>query len=184
MAGPKASVGRAGGPGRGLSGGARARRPSGAPEPDHSSGPPWVEQALDALRRAGYRSSRPRTAVVEALGRRSCLVSAQRLAEEMRADGRDVGIATVYRTLELLDELGLVQRLEASEGAVGYEPAGPRGEHHHHLVCSRCDRVVPFEDEGLERAIARASRRLAGRVDAHDVTLRGLCPPCARDRAR
>ena len=97
----------------------------------------------------------------------------------MRAEGRDVGIATVYRTLELLDELGLVQRLETGEGPIGYEPAGPSGEHHHHLVCARCDRVVPFEDEGLERAIARAARRLDGRVDGHDVTLRGLCPPCA-----
>ena len=117
--------------------------------------------------------------MVEALGRRSCLITAQRLAEEMRREGRDVGIATVYRTLELLDELRLVQRLESGDGPVGYEPAGPRGEHHHHLVCGRCERVVPFADEGLERAIARAARRLDGRVDEHDVTLRGLCPPCA-----
>jgi Fur family ferric uptake transcriptional regulator len=117
--------------------------------------------------------------VVEALGRRSCLVTASQLADDMRAEGRDVGLATVYRTLELLDELGLVQRLEAGEGPVGYEPAGPSGEHHHHLVCVRCERVVPFADEGLERAIARAARRVEGRVDAHDVTLRGLCPPCA-----
>jgi Fur family ferric uptake transcriptional regulator len=135
------------------------------------------------LRRAGHRSSRPRAAVVEALARRSCLVTAPRLAEEMRAEGRDVGIATVYRTLELLDELGLVRRLEAGEGPVGYEPAGPRGEHHHHLVCDRCERAVPFEDEALERAIARAARRLEGRVDGHDVTLRGLCPPCAAGAA-
>jgi len=147
--------------------------------PRSISGRAWTERALDALRRAGHRSSRPRTAVVEALGRRSCLVTAQRLADELRADGRDVGIATVYRTLELLDELGLVQRLEAADGPVRYEPTGPGGEHHHHLVCGRCERVVPFEDEALERAIARTARRLEGRVDGHDVTLRGLCPPCA-----
>jgi Fur family transcriptional regulator, ferric uptake regulator len=139
----------------------------------------WVDHAQTTLRGAGLRASRPRTAVVEALGRRSCIVTAAQLEEEMRREGRDVGTATVYRTLELLDELGLVQRLDTGEGPAAYEPAGPRGEHHHHVVCNRCARVVPFEDEGLERAIERAERRLAGRIEGHEVTLRGLCGRCA-----
>jgi Fur family ferric uptake transcriptional regulator len=139
----------------------------------------WIEHANSAVRGAGLRASRPRNAVVEALGRRSCIVTAAELEEEMRREGRDVGMATVYRTLELLDELGLVRRLDAGDGPAAYEPAGPRGEHHHHVVCNRCARVVPFEDQGLERAIGRAERRLAGRIDGHEVTLRGLCDRCA-----
>jgi Fur family ferric uptake transcriptional regulator len=121
--------------------------------------------------------------VVEALGRRSCVITATQLAAEMRSEGRDVGMATVYRTLELLDELGLLQRLDAGEGPAGYEPAGPRGEHHHHVVCNRCGAVVPFEDEGLERAIERAARRLDVPIASHEVTLRGLCARCARSAA-
>lgn len=132
------------------------------------------------MKRAGHRSSAPRSAVVEVLGRQRCVLSAREIADELREDGRDVGIATVYRALELLDELDLVQRLNVGEGTVRYEPADPSGDHHHHLVCDSCGRVSSFEDRGLERAIARLAGRLDYQVGAHDVVLRGDCPACSR----
>ena len=147
--------------------------------PSRSAARVWVEHAEDTLRRAGHRSSAPRSAVVEALGRQRCVLSAREIADELRAGGRDVGIATVYRALELLDELGLVQRLDVGEGTVRYEPADPSGEHHHHLVCDSCGRVSSFEDKGLERAITRLAGRLDYHVGGHDVVLRGSCPACA-----
>jgi Fur family ferric uptake transcriptional regulator len=89
-----------------------------------------------------------------------------------------VGLASVYRTLELLEELRLVQRFEVGEGTARFEPAGPTREHHHHLVCDRCRNVAAFEDPDLERAIERLSSRVDFDVDGHDVTLRGECPAC------
>lgn len=139
----------------------------------------WVTHAEEKLRRAGHRSSAPRSAVVAVLGRQRCVLSAREIADELRADGRDVGIATVYRALELLDELGLVQRLDVGEGSVRYEPVDPSGEHHHHLVCDSCGRVSSFEDRDLERAIARLAGRLDYQVGGHDVILRGACPGCS-----
>jgi Fur family ferric uptake transcriptional regulator len=84
----------------------------------------------------------------------------------------------VYRALEVLDELRLVQRLDTGEGVTRYEPAHPSGEHHHHVVCNSCGRVSAFEDARLEQAIAQLSGRLDYSIDAHDVVLRGTCPSC------
>jgi Fur family transcriptional regulator, ferric uptake regulator len=140
----------------------------------------WIEFAESELRRAGHRASLPRTAVIRLIGRQRCVLGAQEIADELRAGGQRVGVATVYRTLELLASLKLVQRLDVG-GAARYEPALPGGEHHHHhLVCDGCGRVTPFDDAALERAIDRLAGRLDYRVGDHDVILRGTCPACAR----
>lgn len=140
----------------------------------------WVHFAEAELRTAGHRSSAPRSAVLRLIGRQECVQSAQEIADELRRGGRAVGIATVYRTLELLEELKLVQRLDVGGGSARYEPALPGGaHHHHHLICERCGRVTPFEDPGVERAIESLSGRLDYRVGDHDVILKGSCPDCA-----
>jgi Fur family ferric uptake transcriptional regulator len=134
-----------------------------------------------ALRQAGHRSSVPRSAVVELIGKQDCVLTAHEIADELRRRGREVGTATVYRTLELLEELKLVQRLDVGGTSARYEPALPGGEHHHHhLVCDSCGRVTPFEDPRLERAIESLASRLDYRVGDHDVILKGKCPRCAR----
>jgi Fur family ferric uptake transcriptional regulator len=139
----------------------------------------WIDHAEATIQRTGHRSSVPRSAVVDLVGRQRCVLSAQEIADQLRAEGRDVGIATVYRTLDLLTDLALVQRLDAGGGTTRYEPAMPDGDHHHHLVCDRCGRVTAFEDEPLERAIERLADRLEYRVGGHEVILRGACPRCA-----
>jgi Fur family transcriptional regulator, ferric uptake regulator len=153
------------------------------PARDISSPPAesWIEFAEGELQRAGHRASMPRSAVLELIGRQDCVRSAHEIADELRGDGRRVGVATVYRTLELLASLNLVQRLDLGGGSARYEPALPGGEHHHHhLVCDTCGRVTPFEDPGLERAIDSLARKVDHRVGTHDVILRGTCPACAK----
>jgi Fur family ferric uptake transcriptional regulator len=140
--------------------------------------PDWSSPTLDALARAGYRSSGARRAVIDLLGRQDCCLSAQEIFDRLRADGRRVGIASVYRILELLTERGFVQRLDVGGGTARFEPVHATGEHHHHLVCQSCGHVSAFEDPGLERAIERLAGRVEFEIDAHDVTLRGECPAC------
>jgi len=138
----------------------------------------WSEYTHRTLERAGYRSSAPRAAVVDALAELGCSATAREIADRLENRGRRVGLASVYRALELLDRLRLVQRLDVGEGVARYEPALPSGEHHHHIVCQSCGRLVAFEDSELERVIERLARRVDFEVDAHDVTLRGECPAC------
>ncbi len=139
----------------------------------------WAEHALARMHDAGLRRGGARTAVVEALARHDCAVTALELDDELRRRRPPVGRASVYRALEQLEQLGLVQRLEVTRGTAGYERIEPSGHHHHHAICRDCGRMVPFEDPGLERAIGRVSERVRFRVTDHDVVLRGLCERCA-----
>jgi Fur family transcriptional regulator, ferric uptake regulator len=138
----------------------------------------WSEHALATLEREGFRAGAARTRVVDALARQNCCATAQEIADELRDDRGRVGIASVYRALEVLDRLGLVHRLDVGDGTARYEAAQPGGEHHHHVVCNRCGRVAQFADEPLEQAIATLSQRLEFTIDQHDVVLRGTCPNC------
>ena len=138
----------------------------------------WREDTEAALRERGFRAGGARAAVLDLLSRQDCCASAREIHETLRASGRSVGIASVYRVLELLSELRLVQRVDVGDGVVRFEPAPPGGNHHHHVVCDDCGKVEPFSDPSLERAIAGASERLAYSVAAHEVVLRGECDDC------
>jgi Fur family transcriptional regulator, ferric uptake regulator len=135
----------------------------------------WRDHALQELRRAGHRSGGARSAVVDLMAGQHCCLTAQDIFDRLRENGREVGIASVYRALELLSRMGLVRRMDLAEAAY-YEPAHAGGEHHHHVVCDRCGKVAQFEDEALETAIERLARRLKYSVAEHDVVLRGACP--------
>ena len=137
----------------------------------------WADHAAAELRRTGHRSGGARAAVIDLMAAQACCLTAQEVFDGLRADGRVVGIASVYRALDLLARLGLVRRVDMGS-ASGYEPALPGGHHHHHVVCERCGKVSSFEDKALEDAIDRLSRRLKHTVAEHEVVLRGACPDC------
>jgi Fur family ferric uptake transcriptional regulator len=138
----------------------------------------WREHTEAALREAGFRAGGARAAVLDLMGGQDCCASAQEIHESLRESGRSVGIASVYRVLEVLTELRLVQRVDVGDGIARFEPASPGGDHHHHVVCDDCGKVEPFSDPSLERAIANASDRVGYRVDAHEVVLHGECGDC------
>jgi Fur family ferric uptake transcriptional regulator len=139
----------------------------------------WAEHALETLDAAGHRRGGARTAVVEALAGHDCAVTAIDLDDELRRRRPAVARASVYRALEQLEQLGLVQRVEVCRGTAGYERIDPTGHHHHHAICRECGRMVPFEDAPLERAIGEVSARMSFEVTEHDVVLRGLCENCS-----
>ena len=132
----------------------------------------WVQHSNSVLRTAGLRASAGRTAVVELLGRQTCLLTAQEIADQLREEGSAGSTATVYRALETLHELGLLRRFDA-DGIARYEPIDPSGDHHHHIVMEGSGDVLPFEDAELERAIEGLGERLGLAVTSHDVILRG-----------
>jgi Fur family transcriptional regulator, ferric uptake regulator len=134
----------------------------------------WTERALRALSDAGFRSGGGRRQVVELLGEEGCALTALEIDQRLPSVGR----ATVYRALEQLEELGLIERVDVRGDAAGFERVDPSGHHHHHLVCEHCGRVVAFEDDRLEQAILALTKRPDFNVSRHEVTLRGECANC------
>jgi Fur family transcriptional regulator, ferric uptake regulator len=144
----------------------------------HEDGPHWAEATLQQQQAKGYRRSGARQAVIELLGRQECCLSAQEIHDELRSEGRSIGIASVYRVLEQLSRDGFVQRVDLGSGTTRFEPAHADGEHHHHLVCDDCGKVEAFVDDDLERVLHKVEGRTGYAVAGHDVVLRGRCESC------
>lgn len=148
-----------------------------------SAHPTWTEQALLGLREAGLRKGGARSAVVEHLGKQRCCLSAQEIFDGIRAGGGRVGIASVYRAVDQLADLRLLQRVDIGDGVARFEPAHTGGDHHHHLVCDDCGKVEAFSDPALERALERVAGTRGYDMDAHEVVLHGACPSCSERAA-
>ena len=138
----------------------------------------WTDHAIDGLKTAGLRNGGARRRVVEYLGRQDCCRSAQEIFDGLRTQGESVGIASVYRVLDTLAELRLVQRVDIGDGVSRFEQAAADGDHHHHLVCDGCGRVEPFHDTTLERALERVAGRHGYAMEQHEVVLHGACGDC------
>ncbi len=140
----------------------------------------WAEGAEAALAAAGHRRGGARRAVLELLDGQSCALTALEIEDALRARGksRRVSRASVYRILDELERLRLVQRVETGQAMVRYERVCEREQHHHHLVCDKCGLVMPFSDAGLERAIDRLSKTVPLTVSEHEIVLHGSCRDC------
>lgn len=136
----------------------------------------WTDRATEELRAAGYRGGGARSTVIAYLARQDCCLSAQEIFDGVRVE-RPVGIASIYRTLDLLVELRLAQKVDLGGGTARYERAAGH-DHHHHVVCGDCGKVEPFSDERLETAMDALAGTLGYELDAHDVVLRGACSDC------
>jgi Fur family ferric uptake transcriptional regulator len=137
-----------------------------------------AEQAqLNALLASrGIRPTQQRREIVEVLVREPNDATAQRLHELLRTRGSRVGLATVYRTLALLTEHGVVDQLDHSRGETCYRLCS--GEHHHHLVCSDCHRVVELADCEVERWLEEASAVHGFVPTGHRLEATGICASC------
>jgi len=148
-------------------------------------GDTWVERAEATLSAAGHKRGGARRAVLELLDRQSCALTAVEIEDALREDSprtgrrRAVSRASVYRILDELERLRLVQRVETGQAMVRYERVHEHSEHHHHLVCDSCGLVMPFADEALERAIDELSARVPLAVSEHEIVLHGACRECA-----
>lgn len=140
----------------------------------------WTEHAQTVLKQKGFSRGGARDAVIEYLGDQHCAKTAHEIHAALRERGRRIGIASVYRSLEALHGHQLVQRFDAGNGEGRYEALAPGGEHHHHVVCDDCERILPFEDPALERALDELAERVPFAIAGHDVVLHGRCPDCQR----
>jgi Fur family ferric uptake transcriptional regulator len=106
-------------------------------------------------------------------------LSADALHRQVRAAGEPVGVATVYRALDVLTRSGLVRVHEFGDGSRRYEGATPQGSHGH-LVCTVCGGVEEFTNERMERMLPIIADEKHFRYERHRVELHGTCRDCQR----
>jgi Fe2+ or Zn2+ uptake regulation protein len=132
----------------------------------------WLTQ----LHTHGYRLTEARRAVVETVARSIHALTPIQVYDAARKRYRALGLVSVYRTLEKLEELKLVQRVHQPEGCQAFIAAGEG--HQHLLLCQRCGRVTFFEGDNLKKLIGSISARTGYRIRDHWLQLFGLCAGC------
>lgn len=130
----------------------------------------------------GRRDTRQRRVLREHLAESDSFVTAQQLYDNLRAGGDKVGLATVYRTLQVMSEAGEVDTVRTVEGENIYRMCGPR--HHHHLVCRNCGLTVELDGPSVEKWAARAADDHGFSEVTHVVELFGLCAACTQSSPR
>ena len=129
--------------------------------------------------KATQRMTKQRLAVIEALEASNDFRSAQQIHKDMAADGSHVGLATVYRNLQVLSDNGMVEAIRAEEGEYLYRYC-EETKHHHHLICRNCNKSVSIAGEAVERFIRRKSIENGFTQVEHSFDLFGLCEECSK----
>ena len=122
--------------------------------------------------RSGHRLTAPRRRLLEVMDG----LGDRFTADEVLAASPGVGRATVFRTLRLMQELGVVCQVVLDDGGVAYRLA--TGGHHHHVVCSECGAVSDFSSHDIEDLVEELGRRTGFEIDSHRLELYGRCRRC------
>jgi Fur family ferric uptake transcriptional regulator len=140
-----------------------------------------AEQLSEYLSGQGLKSTRQRDFVLNAFVSAGRHLSAEELYLLVKKSNTGIGYATVYRTLKLLAEAGLADERRFEDGFTRYEYNASDG-HHDHLICTRCGRIIEFENERIEQLQQDVARKNRFKVQSHKLELYGLCSDCQGQR--
>lgn len=144
------------------------------------------EKFKKLLKEKGLKVTQQRLLVLEVLAdHKDRHMTAEDIYELVKEDYPDIGLATIYRTVQLLLEMQLVDRINLDDGCIRYEIGefynGEGKHHHHHLICRKCGKILPFKDdllEGLERLIEDTT---GFHVLDHELKFYGQCEECRKE---
>jgi Fe2+ or Zn2+ uptake regulation protein len=137
---------------------------------------PTMDAWLESLQESGYRLTAPRRAIVTIIANSSRALDAIEIFDLGRGKHPRLGLVTVYRTLEKLEQLGLVQRVHQPDGCNMYLRA-PKG-HEHLLLCKSCGQIEYFSGDDLSKLIEETSQKSGYQIQEHWLQLFGLCTTC------
>ncbi len=145
------------------------------------------EQFKNLLKQNGLKVTTQRVAILEVLNNRPGRhLTAEEIYDYVRKKYPDIGIATVYRTIQVLSELSLIDKLNLDDGYVRYEISKKSKQdachHHHHLICLDCGSIFAFQDDLLETLEERIKNTMGFEVADHEVKLYGHCKKCLANR--
>jgi Fur family ferric uptake transcriptional regulator len=134
------------------------------------------EDLINKLSEQGYRLTPQRMLVLSAIENSEDHISAEEIYTQVVAKYPHVNISTIYRTLELLNRLGLVTETDLGGGRVRYHPAG-KG-HHHHLVCQECGKIIDLDESVLSSLTDVLLREYKFSANLRHLAIFGRCADC------
>ncbi|MGL5719118.1 MAG: Fur family transcriptional regulator [Paraclostridium sp.] len=135
----------------------------------------------ERLKETGFKITPQRRAIVEILLKhKDKHLSSEEIYDLVRVGCPEIGLATVYRTMQLLDDVGAISKLNLDDGCIRYElDLNNSGEHnHHHLICKNCGSIIEVKDDLLESIEEEIQRLYKFNIVDHDVKFYGLCEDC------
>lgn len=127
----------------------------------------------------------PREAILEFLSKSSKHMSAKEIYASLYKSHPGMGLTTVYRTLELLAQMGLITKLTLGDGKSRYEfKSGEKKDHHHHLICTECGKIIDYTEflneelELVEKTEERLAKKYDFKITDHNIEFLGLCKKC------
>jgi Fur family ferric uptake transcriptional regulator len=141
-----------------------------------------MQQFEQALRDRNLKSTAQRDDIAKIFFAANKHLSVEDLHTAVKKVNPRVGYATVYRTLKLLKECGLADERHFDDGQARYEPTEAAEQHHDHIICERCGKIVEFNSDELEKLQERIARFLGFVVSRHRMELYGICAECREGR--
>ncbi|CUN65014.1 transcriptional repressor [Clostridium sp. NSJ-49] len=139
-----------------------------------------INELKENLKEKGYKLTPQRRAILDIIiEKEGQHLTAEEIYDEVKKRCPDIGLATVYRTVLLLEEVNVIYKLDLNDGCSRYELVHSDEEHrHHHLVCNKCKRVYEVQDDLLEELEERIEKTYKFKILDHSVKFFGICSEC------
>jgi Fur family ferric uptake transcriptional regulator len=144
------------------------------------------------IKNSGFRLTVPRQSVIAVLEKSEGHLSAEDIYMAVHPTNRDIGLTTIYRTLDLLEETGIVTKFDFGHGKSKYELSEEYGnkKHHHHLLCIKCRKIIDYSDffdeelEYIREATIGLKKKYNFEICNHMINFYGMCPDCKKETRR
>ena len=133
-------------------------------------------KVIATLRQHGYKLTPQRRVVIQTITSSQDHLTPTALYEKLHQDHPHIGLVTIYRTLDILAQLNLICELHVGGSCHSYTIGAP--EHHHHLICSNCGKVIAFTGSDLSKLEQRLSQETGFEIEDHLLEFIGLCQAC------
>ena len=140
----------------------------------------YLDELKIRLKDEGFKLTHQRRNIVEALlNSHGKHMSSEEIYDVVKKGCPEIGLATVYRTLQVLDKLGYTNKLNLDDGCVRYELNMDKNAHnHHHLICKKCSKIIEVEEDLLDQLESVIRDKYGFDVENHDVKFNGYCKSC------
>lgn len=142
-----------------------------------------MEILKEKLKETGFKITPQRRAIIEILLKNdSEHLSSEEIYDLVRVDCPEIGLATVYRTMQLLDDVGVISKLNLDDGCIRYEICLDKEDshNHHHLICKNCSKIIEVKEDLLDSIERQIQETYKFEIMDHDLKFYGLCEDCSK----